>query len=537
MLMGARRRIDAETKPKAAVEDAFEKGEVEDITKQEQEEARRAKLRKEVFALQVDRASDIFIEDLVIFVMFFIIFTFISFSNRRFNADFYYYNNQMSATFETTSFLNISSHGGMWDYLEKEAIPLVTENRWYNGQPISEFGTGYVLLLSKCLGSFRLRQVRGAKESASLGGLVPGGAEGILSEFKYSYSSSDPDSETMTRGGIQYEFTDLDGVSTQGSYGTYPASGFVTNFNPSIVDGDLIRSQVKQMRHAGWTDDQTRAVLLEINLYNPSEDLYMTIVILFEMPLVGGVKANSIQTQVLRLNRYDTPFDYAILAFELVLTVLMIDFFRTLVSRIQLEGREVFKQTWTWFDCVNLTSLWLVMVLRISWLVYWMNTNVNSEEYVDLSLIGSIYYWDNAINSLNSLLINLRSFKFLALWDRMQIFKDCIKISVPKIAMYWLNLFIVMFAFASAGFVAFGKHLGGYRDMGFALITQFKMASGQFDFAVALHCSKNLCIDRVLLAGTEGSRPISWSLLFDRLCHIGVLLSYLHVYGYQLSHL
>merc|ERR1712086_957093 len=119
---------------------------------------------------------------------------------------------------------------------------------------------------------------------------------------------------------------------------------------------------------------------------------------------------------------------------------------------------------------------------------------MGSEEYVDLSLIGSIYYWDNAINSLNSLLINLRSFKFLALWDRMQIFKDCIKISVPKIAMYWLNLFIVMFAFAAAGFVAFGKHLGGYRDMGFALITQFKMASGQFDFAVALHCSKNLCI-------------------------------------------
>ena len=77
MLMGARRRIDAETKPKAAVEDVFKKAEVEDVTKQEQEEARRAKLRKEVFALQVDRASDIFIEDLVIFVMFFIIFTFL----------------------------------------------------------------------------------------------------------------------------------------------------------------------------------------------------------------------------------------------------------------------------------------------------------------------------------------------------------------------------------------------------------------------------------------------------------------------------
>lgn len=107
---------------------------------------------------------------------------------------------------------------------------------------------------------------------------------------------------------------------------------------------------------------------------------------------------------------------------------------------------------------------------------------MNSNSYVDLSLIASINYWENAVNSLNSLQINIRSFKFLAMWSRMQTFKDALKISVPQIMIYWFNIFIIMFAFACAGFVAFGVHMEDYKDLGASIITQFRGASGQFNF-------------------------------------------------------
>lgn len=450
--------------------------------KKEDEIAKRKKLKEEAWKSSLDKASDLFLEDLILFAMFFAVFTFIFFANRRFTDQFYYIENDLSQAFETSQYKSMTTTTDMWNYLDTDGIGQLCQDRWYNGEPLPSFGLGYVLLMSKLLGSFRIRQIRGTEESAGITGLMPSSASTLMAQDKYDYSSTSPGTGTIVKGGIVYEFQEFDGVTVEGKFESYPSSGFVRNFNPNEQSCAAIRQELLAMRAAGWTDLNTRAVLLEATLYNANEDFYIALSLLMETPKVGGVEPNPMQVNILRLNRYATPMDIAVLIFELILICIMLDFFRTQFLRIRLEGRLIFTQLWTWFDCLNLVSLWVVLALRISWLAIWKETSVNTGEYVDLSLISSIYYWDNAVNSLNGMLINMRAFKFLALWERMQLFKDTLKISIPMIMMYWLNLFVIMFAFAAAGFVAFGKHMNDYKNLISGMLTQFQMASGQFNF-------------------------------------------------------
>jgi len=153
------------------------------------------------------------------------------------------------------------------------------------------------------------------------------------------------------------------------------------------------------------------------------------------------------------------------------------------VKRVQLVGRkEYFNAVWPWFDMVNTGTLWIVVQFRIQWLFIVWQTDFNTHEYLDLKSVADVITLENSINSLNALLIYMRAFKFLSLWPRMQKFKDTLRISVPNILAYWLNISVIFFAFACTGFVAFGRHLKCFHTLGDSLLTMFIYASGQYNF-------------------------------------------------------
>jgi len=105
-----------------------------------------------------------------------------------------------------------------------------------------------------------------------------------------------------------------------------------------------------------------------------------------------------------------------------------------------------------------------------------------SEEWLDLTSVANMIATENAVNSFNALLIYCRAFKFMSMWGRLQKFKDSLSISVPNIMMYWLNISVIIFAFACAGFVAFGRDLRSFHTVSYSLVTMFTYAVGQYNF-------------------------------------------------------
>ena len=238
------------------------------------------------------------------------------------------------------------------------------------------------------------------------------------------------------------------------------------------------------LRKSGWTDLSTRALFVQFNLYNPTIEKFSVVNVMLEMPLQGGV-VPSVSYSNVRLFKYNSAIDFIVLGLEMLMVLQLLDFIRMQVKRVQLVGRkEYFNAVWPWFDMVNTGTLWIVVQFRIQWLFIVWQTDFNTHEYLDLKSVADVITLENSINSLNALLIYMRAFKFLSLWPRMQKFKDTLRISVPNILAYWLNISVIFFAFACTGFVAFGRHLKCFHTLGDSLLTMFIYASGQYNFDV-----------------------------------------------------
>ena len=71
-----------------------------------------------------------------------------------------------------------------------------------------------------------------------------------------------------------------------GDYATYLAGGYVYEFHHSLAQ---ISADLAELHRLDWIDKQTRAVIIQLNLYNPSVPTFTSVVILAELLPSSGV--------------------------------------------------------------------------------------------------------------------------------------------------------------------------------------------------------------------------------------------------------
>ena len=90
---------------------------------------------------------------------------------------------------------------------------------------------------------------------------------------------------------FQYQTSaQLDTYVYFGEYATYRSGGYVYEFRDS---SSQIRTDLSQLHQLGWIDRQTRAVLIQMNLYNPSIPIFTSATILIEILPSSGIYANA----------------------------------------------------------------------------------------------------------------------------------------------------------------------------------------------------------------------------------------------------
>jgi polycystin 1L2 len=78
----------------------------------------------------------------------------------------------------------------------------------------------------------------------------------------------------------------LDTYSYTGEQATYDGGGYIYQFRGAM--NDMI-SNVSLLRELSWLDLQTRAVIIQMSLYNPNVNLFIFVTILAEFLPTGGV--------------------------------------------------------------------------------------------------------------------------------------------------------------------------------------------------------------------------------------------------------
>ena len=92
-----------------------------------------------------------------------------------------------------------------------------------------------------------------------------------------------------------------------------------------------------------WLDRGTRAVMLDFTVYNANINMFCQIRLLIEFPSTGGALPQwSFRT--VKLIRYVTPFDYFILALEIIFAIFVLYYtIEEIIEVIELILRKSFK--------------------------------------------------------------------------------------------------------------------------------------------------------------------------------------------------
>ena len=462
-----------------------------DNQKEQAEAHKTARLLRLVREQKLETASDQFVEDTFAFLRFVSVFTIIMLVNRRDNAMVWTWGNNLKSKLENSMYREITDVYSLWDYLEYSVAPMVAGMEYYTGEMKPDYAHGFLLDFNKILGGVRIRQVRGTSGPCTIGALAPKGMTEVIPTC-YKYDPSSPGSEAFTKydsllgttSTYSFKSADAIGASRVSSKMTsdiyYPGSGY-EQLIPAANIGNAT-DYVSSLRRQAWTDDDTRALFVEMNLYNPTINRFSVITMLFELPLHGGVMTST-QIQNVKLFKYVEPADFVVMILEFIMIIQLFEFIRIQVTRVGLIGwQEYLSNSWTWFDLINTGTLWCVIQFRIQWLVMVAMLNFNMNTMIDLKSVADMIRIEDQVNSVNALLIYMRAFKFLSLWPRLQKYKDTLMISVPDIMAYWVNVSVIFFAFACTGFVAFGTKVYSFHTLGESMTTMFIYASGQYNF-------------------------------------------------------
>ena len=103
---------------------------------------------------------------------------------------------------------------------------------------------------------------------------------------------------SIDRAFLYQSSNQLDTYVYVGDHGSYGRGGYVYEFGGSLND---IRSNISELHQLEWIDKQTRAVIIQLSLYNPNVGLYTSVTFLIEFLSTGEIYPSA---------RFE-PFDFS----------------------------------------------------------------------------------------------------------------------------------------------------------------------------------------------------------------------------------
>ena len=256
--------------------------------------------------------------------------------------------------------------------------------------------------------------------------------------------------------------SELDGHIFMSRLHTYPGGGYVRTLGTTVQEANATLSYLK--RHL-WLDTSTRAVFLEFSTYNNNGKLYCIVTLVLEFNPDGGVIPYS-SVITTRLERFNNTF-------SLILEVCEIWFLLFTHFFLLQELLEIRKKGWSHLQepkCIFELLIFAATVISIAFTVIHLNVvtlfknryNKNREVYINLQFAAT------TDSVLHYALATISFFAVLKLLKALSINKSTmslyIKLQLVAGEIFRCGAFVLvaLFAYASWGYLAFGRVLEGY---------------------------------------------------------------------------
>ncbi|CAH1237995.1 PKD1L3 [Branchiostoma lanceolatum] len=355
-------------------------------------------------------------------------------------------------------FSGIKDIESFWSWVEHDLIPTTRSAEWYNGQATTA-DTVLQDMLTHPLDAVQLRQVR----------------------LKQGMDSSKRDRQQYRYGNMYADITDTNQYCFPyfGLHGTYHTGGYLAPLGKTRASGLRSATFLQQRR---WLDERTRAVFVELILYNPHANLFSSMTLVVEFTNLGAAYKGA-EVVTLRLIQHDAIL---LLVLRAVLAVFILFFAIKEVKRLLSRPMEYLTDFWSWMEL-------LVIIVGVATLGVYFNAQAIIDEAAEqrtsssaiFSLYKSAVSWFQVYTYLLALLICCGTLKFIRLLrfnSHVHALTMTVRKSSRPILQFTFMAGIVLMAFTQMGNFLFGTKLQDYKNIPTSLQSLCTMMLGSFDF-------------------------------------------------------
>ncbi|XP_078573092.1 polycystin-1-like protein 2 [Branchiostoma floridae x Branchiostoma japonicum] len=420
-------------------------------------------------------------------------------------------------------FSEITDIESFWGWVEDELIPTTRSAEWYNGRTLAA-DTVLQDMLTHPLDSVQLRQLRLKQgqlcetpkrlqhitplctvglskltediDDYTQGWIRPNETFGTTDPVPCTPTSPTPTVSTPVTGAdcvsslltaeelvtpwkYNHGASLIDSFPYFGQHGTYHAGGYNVPLGTTRASGLRLATFLQQR---GWLDEKTRAVIVELILYNPHANLFSMVTLVVEFTNLGAAYRGA-EVVTLRLMQQQAIL---LLALRAVLAVFILFFMIKEAERLFSRPMECLKDFWSWVEL-------LVIVIGVATLGVYFNAQSIIDKAAEqrtssssvLDLYKSAVNWFQVYTYLLALLICCGTLKFIRLLrfnSHVYALTMTVRKSSRPLLLFTIMAGIVLMAFTQMGNLLFGIKLQDYNSILSSLQSLCMMMLGSFDF-------------------------------------------------------
>ncbi|CAF4656456.1 unnamed protein product [Rotaria sp. Silwood1] len=443
------------------------------------------------------------IRELILYLVFVTILCIITFGMT--STKTYYFTTVLRTVFterkvegigDQPAFDDIANFDDFWNVMSGPILNGLFDQKWYNGENLTDDQYGYVLFENKILGLPRLRQLRVTNHSCTVHQKFQKSIRecyGTYGTSRENRSSYVPENDTITPNAWHYQTSSqLKGSTTTGLISRYGGGGFVQDLTPNYNDA---KDQLDDLNANLWIDRGTRVVFLDFTVYNANINLFCQIKLTIEFPASGGaVPSKSFST--VKLIRYVSSMDYFVLACEILFTIFTVYYTVEEVLEIRHFKLHYFKTIWNVLDVLIIIISYICIgfnvyrQIKVGQILDELLKNQNS--FADFEFLT---YWQIQFNNIVAFAVFLawiKIFKYVSFNKTMTQLSTTLSRCAKDVLGFSVMFMIVFLAYAQLGYLLFGTMVDDYKTFAISIFTLFRIILGDFDFNAILSAHRIL---------------------------------------------
>ena len=284
----------------------------------------------------------------------------------------------------------------------------------------------------------------------------------------------------------------LDGLPYWGTKTVYSGGGYTADLGYYMEQAKGVISDLKTYN---WIDKYTRAVFVELTVFNAPANLFSSVTYLVELAGTGGA-TTFLKVDTFRLYQHVGAWTAVVAFCEFVAVVTVVIVFYVTCRKIFKKRRSFFRNSWNVVDvaqialCFSAVGLFFIRLLNTKWTI----NKVQENPFVFISFHYAIK-WDEISTYVIGSIVFIATLKFLQLLSfnrHIAVLGHTISRAAKGLLPLGLEALLIVFAFNIFGYVVFGSKVEGFSTFITTFETTMAMILGKAYFRDLSHAERTL---------------------------------------------